>query len=104
MAAKLKLVADPTFKASVDIPVPGGSSVPVVFEFKHRTREALADFLKTVDTLTHDAAVMAVANGWDLDEPFNEKNVAALVQNYLGASNAICNAYLRELTQAKLGN
>lgn len=41
--SKVKFVLDPapTFKATVNIPVHGGETAPVVFEFKHRDREAL---------------------------------------------------------------
>jgi hypothetical protein len=39
--AKLKLVANPTFRAKVGIPVAGGPEVPVEFVFKHRTKTAL---------------------------------------------------------------
>lgn len=104
MAAKIKLVANPTFKAPVDIPVPGEAPAPVMFEFKHRTKADLEGFLKSAEDLTDEQAVAAIAIGWDMGEAFTEKNVATFLQNYLGAARAIVETYLRELSQAKLGN
>lgn len=43
---KLKLNPEPTFKATVGIPVPGVGNVDVEFTFKHRTRKAITDFLE----------------------------------------------------------
>ena len=42
---KFKLVAEPTFKATVNIPVAGGDSEPVEFTFKHRTKDQLENLL-----------------------------------------------------------
>lgn len=104
MAAKLRLVAHPTFKAAVDIPVPGTGPVPVVFEFKHRTKDGLVEFIRSADGLPDEQTVLAVASGWDMDEAFTAENVVTFLQNYLGAARAIVEAYMRELAQAKLGN
>lgn len=130
--AKLSLKAPPTFKGKVKIPVAGGATVEVVFDFKHRTREELDAHMaalrarsvpppaapqaegqdKPVElpmprevTMDDEVAdVMAVATGWDQDEPFNAENVRVLLNNYHRASWAIGMAYMVELTQAREGN
>ncbi len=130
--AKLTLKAPPTFKGKVKIPVAGGATVEVVFDFKHRTREELDAHMAAVRAkvaplvaatpvegqdapvelptpreITIDdevADVMAVTSGWDLDEPFNAENVRVLLNNYHRASWAIGMAYMVELTQSREGN
>lgn len=100
--SKLSLKANPTFKAKVGIPVHGGEPVPVEFTFKHRTRD---EFKKWLDQERDDAAaILEMAEGWDLAEPFDKENVEILVQNYSGAPKVIFDKYLDELAQARLGN
>lgn len=100
--AKLTLNAAPTFSATVAIPVPGGAAAPVVFTFKHRTRDGLRDWLK--QERDDVSAILEMATAWDLAEPLDKENVELLVQNYLGAAKAVFEKYLSELTQARLGN
>ena len=47
--AKFKLAVAPTFKAKVAIPVHGGESVELNFEFKHRTRDQLSELMKGIE-------------------------------------------------------
>jgi hypothetical protein len=105
--AKIQLVAAPTFKAVVDIPVPGGKPAGVQFTFKARTKAAFKEFL---DSLTDDGnqedpdVIMSIASGWELDDPFDRDNVDKLVQNYIGSSRAIIEKYITELTAARAKN
>ena len=100
---KFTLTPNPTFKAKVGIPVPGAGVSFVEFTFKGRTRQQLQDFLEDKDGLKLDA-VMLMASGWELEEPFDEEHVEKLLDNYLGAFDAIQTTYLRELTEARTGN
>lgn len=104
--SKVKFVLDPapTFKATVDIPVHGGEPAPVGFVFKHRTRDELDEFFKSISQLSVEESVLECVVGWDLDDEFNAENVARLCQNYLGAPGAISQAYATELFQRRLGN
>jgi len=106
MAVKLKLVAAPTFKAKVGIPVAGGTEVKVEFTFTHRPK---AEYDAWAETLTNEGVdevsrVMSMVTGWDLEDPFNEENVRTLLDNYLGASVAIFRVYVEQMTRARLGN
>ena len=100
--AKLKLIADPTFTAAVNIPVPGGEPVPVLFTFRHRTRKQLQDWLK--EERDDATAVAEMAVGWDLAEPLDQDTAELLVQNYYGAAREVLNVYLDQLTQARSKN
>lgn len=102
--AKLTLVASPTFKCKVAIPVAGGPSVDVEFVFKHRTKDALDELIKTRAEQSDADTVMAVIAGWDLEDSFDRTAVELLLQNYIGASLAIYREYVDQLVQAKAKN
>ncbi|OXE36906.1 MAG: hypothetical protein CGW95_04795 [Phenylobacterium zucineum] len=100
---KFSLAAKPTFTAKVAIPVPGEGTADVEFTFKGRTREQLLSMLESEGKTWVDV-VMDMASGWELVEPFDAEHVQQLLDNYLGAFQAIQNTYLKELTAARLGN
>lgn len=110
--AKLKLVAAPTFKAKVGVPVAGGEKVEVVMEFKHRTRDQWDEWVAIARSKENDP-VSAEADlnkfleyvvGWDLEEEFNRENAALLLQNYYGSGMAAMRVYAEELWSNKLKN
>lgn len=100
----LKLKADPTFKATVPIPIPGGEPVNVVVTFKHRTVVQLAEFEEWVEGKPNREVVMSCVIGWELDDEFTPDNVDRLLDNYHGAARAIAKTYIRELAALRLGN
>lgn len=101
---KFSLTANPTFKAVVDVPVPGGKSAAVEFTFKSRTRDDFRLFIDGLGDRLDVDVIMDMASGWDLEDPFDQVNVELLTQNYLGAARAVIEKYLSELTAARLGN
>lgn len=101
----LKLKANPTFKAKVGIPVPGGEAAEVEFEFKHMTRDGLNAFLEGAKDMSHEDMLNGLIVGWSgIDVPFSKEAVSDLCQNYMGAPTAIISAYGKELAAARLGN
>ncbi|SER52324.1 MULTISPECIES: phage tail assembly chaperone [Pseudomonas] len=96
-----KLDPNPTFDALVAIPVPGGSKADVKFTFKHRSKTELEDFLSTNKDMDDTTLVKSIADGWELDDEFNDENIGRLLNNYIGAGSAIYVKYLEELYQAK---
>ena len=101
---KFSLTANPTFKALVDVPVPGGKSAAVEFTFKSRTRDEFRLFIDGLGDRLDVDVIMDMASGWDLEDPFDQANVELLTQNYLGAARAVIEKYLSELTAARVGN
>jgi Domain of unknown function (DUF1789). len=103
--AKLKLIANPTFKAKVPIPVAGGESVGVEMTFKHRTKSGLEEWLKAPREDKSDTDIfLEMVEAWDLEDPFNRENVELLLENYMGSAVATHRTYIDQLIQAKLGN
>jgi Fe-S-cluster formation regulator IscX/YfhJ len=100
----LKLKADPTFKALVPIPIPGGEPENVGFTFKHRTVAQLEEFEKTTKDMSNRDVVLACVTAWDLDDEFTPENVDRLLDNYHGAARVIFKTYLLELAALRLGN
>jgi hypothetical protein len=102
----LKLKPNPTFMAKVDIPAPGGN-VSIKVEFRHMTRDEYKAFIEAEgkSKRTDEEALMDIMRGWaNVDAEFNKDNVAELCQQYHAAPRAIVEAFIRELTQFKLGN
>jgi hypothetical protein len=105
MAPKLKLTAEPTFKAKVGIPVPGAKPVDVEFTFRHRTKaEAKAWWEGLAEGAEDAATVMDCITAWDLEDAFDSENVGRLLDSYPGAAGVILSGYLRELTGARTKN
>jgi len=105
---KISLAIEPTFQAQVHIPVPGSKPAALQLTFKYRTKDELEEYRKDLAGRQGDVSdvdlVMGVAEGWELDDPFNTENVGRLLQKYHAAANVIGETYIKELMQAKLGN
>jgi hypothetical protein len=98
------LKAAPTFKAKVSFPVPGGGFVPVELTFKHRTKAALNEFLKTREGKTDSESFAAMVTAWELEDEFTPANIALLLENSIGSALATYRTYIDELTKAREGN
>jgi hypothetical protein len=101
---KLQLTLAPTFKAKVDIPVPGARPVKVEFTFKARTREELAKWLEELDGKETEVAFLEIVTGWDLEDAFEPANVRLLLSSYIGAWQATYEKYMGELAPARAKN
>lgn len=101
---KFSLTASPTFKIKVSIPVAGGKAEDVEFIFKHRTREAFRKFIEALADREDVDVIMDIASGWDLEDAFDAKSVEQLIENHIGSGLAIIQAYITELTAAKVKN
>ena len=107
--AKLSLTQKPTFTATVQIPVLGGGTEPVQFTFKAKRRAEFAEWLDGLTTKADEArkdedVVLDIASGWELEEPFNKKNIIELCEVHPGSGRAIVAAYINEYAGAKAGN
>lgn len=113
---KFTLAVAPTFNAPVQIPVAGGGTAEINFTFKHRTRDEFKEFMESlkpagvadgeepVEGPKDSDVLLDIASGWDLVEPFDAASLEKLVQRYMGAAQAVINAYLAELTGARAKN
>lgn len=102
--AKLSLIANPTFKAMVGIPIAGSEPVQVELIFKHRTKDDLNQFIKDRPGKSDEESFMDMVCGWELEDPFDTESVNKLLQNYSGTGLATFRVYLDELLQAKIKN
>lgn len=102
--SKFKLDPAPTFKAKVSIPVPGGASVPVEFEFKHYPKDEYVELFSAENPLPDVELIEKICVGWELDDPFNKESIEKLRQNYQAAPGAIVSAFIREIGPARVGN
>ncbi|MBK3468387.1 phage tail assembly chaperone [Pseudomonas sp. MF6776] len=128
--AKFKIAQNPTFKADVDIPRVGGTTIKVPFEFKYRDRKELAmlfagwqesakedqeHFKAKGDELTlieitdshverQIEQVTQLVTGWGFDDKLSAESIRALVETSAGAGDAIVDAYQKAFSAARLGN
>jgi len=105
---KLKLEANPTFRAKVGIPIPGETRRhPVTFVFKHMAKTEFEAFAPTEGASDVDTTLRYV-EGWgdEIDEPFSRETLAKLLEAYPGAAFAIGDTYAAELygKSGRLGN
>lgn len=101
----VKIVASPTFKATVDIPSAGGQTVSIEFEFKHKTRTAFLAWAKPDVPQANEDAVLEIASGWtDIEDPFNRDSLTILFENFQAAPTAICEKYAQELLLGRAKN
>lgn len=128
--AKFKIAQNPTFKADVDIPRVGGTTIKVPFEFKYRDRKELAKlfagwqesakedqerFKAKGDDLTlieitdshverQIEQVTQLVTGWGFEDKLSPESIRALVETSAGAGDAIVDAYQKAFSAARLGN
>lgn len=101
---KLSIVAAPTFKAKVSIPVAGSAPVDVEFTFKHRTKAALAEFTASRAEKSDLETFLDMVCGWDFAEEFSAETAETMLQNFVAAPVPIFRAYIEEMYQAKEKN
>lgn len=128
--AKIKLGAKPkNFKAKVTFPVISGGEASIEVSFIYRTRKEFGAFLDSVlaaagvDTANVDEGtkvsiadalsktletnadyIMQIADGWDLDSPFDRETVMQLCDEFPAAAQAIMVGYRSAMTEGRLGN
>lgn len=102
--AKFTLAVKPTFKSKIQMPVHGGDTVELEFEFKHRTRDQLNDWVKSFAKLADPDMIEAMVVGWSIEDPFNRESIELLCQNYAGAPKVLLESYIQELRQAREKN
>lgn len=104
MSGKFSLQAAPKFKQKVDIPVHGAAAAVVEFEFKHRTKEQMNEWLESIKGKPDSEVLAGCVTDWDLDDPCEQKSFELLTENYAGAASVIVSVYVSELLQAREKN
>lgn len=103
--AQFSLTPDPTFTATVDIPVPGKKPAKIEFTFKHRDQDRFGEWFEKLRDYESDTdAILDIASGWNLKDPFGPETVEQLVTGYMGSARAIIDKYVAENSGARLGN
>lgn len=102
----LTLDPAPTFWSKVTIPTPEGP-VDIKVKFKHMDKDEYKAFVaaEAEKARSDEDAIMDIAEDWrEVGGPFDRENVAKLCNKYHAAAGAICEKFVLDLTQAKLGN
>lgn len=106
-----KLTPDATFKAPVPLSRPGlEKPLMVPFEFRHKTRDELADWMARAPGRSDPDVLDEVIVGWGVVDatgqpvPYSHTTLVTLLGNFSTAKGEIFSAYLAELTKAKAKN
>lgn len=108
----LRLVPAPTFKALVRITVPGADAPAVVpMEFRHKGRQALADWIAASKDKLMPEALDDVIVGWETITDERGENVTysrdaltVLLAQYGPSGTEILEAYLNQLRESRAKN
>lgn len=111
MAALFRLDPKPTFRATVNLSLPGGEFAAIEFEFRHKARKAIKSWVEATVGRSDLDTLSEVVAGWSgvADESgalvrYSAEALDQLLENYPAASKEIYAAYLRELTEARTKN
>ena len=104
-----KLQPNPTFEASITIPVPGGTEGKIKFKFKRLGKKALRDLFASLQeegNEREDADVIGdIVEGWSgVDTEFSKEALETLCDAYPGATTAIILGYNKEMLEGKVKN
>jgi hypothetical protein len=102
----LKIQANPTFNSRVEIPTPEGP-VAIKIVFKHMDTDTFKDFIdrEAKAQRSNEDAIMDIAEGWSgVDGEFTRENIATVCKQYHAAAGVIVETFIKELTQARVGN
>lgn len=126
--AKYSISQEPTFTVDVTVPRIGGEPIQVPFTFHFLDRSKFADYVDRKDAerravfelLTDGNVSVAditkrttafqlqelkvVVKDWGFDEPYNAKNLAALVGGLAAVPDAVLAAFEVGYAPARLGN
>lgn len=107
MSKSFSLDASPTFKAKVNIAVPGSDKAfALEFTFKHMSKPDFIKFMtpENAKGKTEVELIKEVACGWALGDAFTDENIQKLLDNYYTSGGAIIDAYVAELYKAREKN
>lgn len=104
----LKLQPNPTFWTPVQLSIAGADKPALVdFEFVHKTKEQIAEFLKSLEKgdLGDDAILGDVIKNWKgVDAEYSQSALRDLMSNYPASGLEILRAYLAALTESRRKN
>ena len=102
----LKIVPEPTFKANVQITIPGQedtASVELTFNYMSKTKAL--EFFSEMKGKTDVEALTTLIAGWDgFDVPFSKAALETFLDNYPAAAFEIIQAFNRNLLESRIKN
>ena len=101
-----KINPNPTFKATVQISVPGSDKpAAITVDFKHLSKSALRDYFSSLEGKTDTEALASVITGWQgIDADYSADALGQLIDNYPASAGELFEAFRRELLEARRKN
>lgn len=106
-----RIVPNPTFKANINLTVPGQEEPAVVeVEFRHKGRAALKAWLENAagktdaDLLDEVIVSLPLADEDGKDVPYTVKRLQQMLDNYPAAAREFTEGYVFALTESRAKN
>lgn len=93
---KLSLAALPDFKLPVTFQMANGDDAQVVLTVKHKKSSELQEILQRENLSTTDI-FKEICTDWDLEEEYNDENVAEFASLFPASVLALTTEYMRAL-------
>lgn len=101
----LKLEQNPVFTVPVEIPTTTGKPEIVKISFRHKTKDAYLEWLKSLEGKPEVDGLFEIVDGWsEVAADFNKENLAKVLQNYQAAALAIYGTYGDALVHGRVKN
>lgn len=103
MSDLFKIDGDPTFKATVQIPAPGGIR-PLDVTFKWLERDAFSAYCKDGKERGDAQFLAGLIERWEADGASDEAGIARLLNKFPQAGRALFETYQKELLGVEAKN
>ncbi|QEG05024.1 tail length tape measure protein [Shigella phage JK16] len=104
--AKMKLTLGPLpdFKLPVSFVLPNGDEQVIIFTVRHKKASEIHERYTAEKPMSDVEMITFLASGWDLEDEFNEENVAKLLDYYPSASLSLTGHYMKALAGQRVKN
>lgn len=108
----IRIIPNPTFRARVQLTVPGEPDAAIEFVFRHKSPKALTEWHQTFGDKTSAEALSEVVEKWAggvIDEngdevPYTPENFALFLAAHAPRAEELLETYLREVFESRRKN
>lgn len=106
MSKKFKITLGrlPDFKMPVKMQLQNGETGEICYTVRHLKASELQDMIQQEKPVSDVEFIKAIASGWDLEEEFNDENIAELLSLFPMAAASMMEAYTAAMIGARAKN
>lgn len=106
MSKKFKITLGrlPDFKLPVSMTLQNGETGDMCFTVRHLKASELQEMMQQEKPVSDVEFIKTIASGWDLEEEFNDENIAELLSLFPMAAASMMEAYTSAMIGARAKN